>query len=86
MVSAHGIDYMFPRSLGSDLVKNSNKSRFLMGRVDTCRSVHECTLLEKFLLIRDRLQQEAEKDWDVNIVSRKSRASQEWKASPIRGS
>lgn len=80
MVSAHGTDYKFPQSLGSDLVESSNKSRFLMGRVDTCRSVHECTLLKKFLLIRGRSQQEAKKDWDVNIVPRKNRAPQEWKA------
>ena len=48
-VSAHEIDCMFPRSLGSDLVKSSNKWRFLRGRVDTCRSVHEYMLLEKFV-------------------------------------
>ena len=83
-VLAHGKDYKFPRSLGSDLVESSNKWRFSMGRVDTCKSVHECTLLEKLLLIRDRSQQEAEKGGDVNIVSEKSRAPQEWKASPIR--
>ena len=79
-VSGHEIGCKFPQNLGSGLVESSNKLRFLKGRVDTCRSVHECMLLE----ISSPEQRPEQKEWDVNIVSKKDRAPQEPKASPMR--